>query len=428
MERPVTEENEYLLESLLRATTNSRYTKDNSLDFYYMRYKLTFCPICIKDQYHSTFHQFHFIQKCPFHLVPLMNCCPDCQRSIPYIFDDSLFQSPFVCTCGYQFAQMNKRKEECGQKTIKDKYLSKWIYSSKSHREQFNTLIILEELRNQEENFKVNLSDLFLFFQNSNSVITTKQIIYSESKKQIFKINKPLRLKYRNNPILKEPPRDDLDYQCNQLFNSIARHLRKGILKNHIPCIKQYTRYNGELSNEEKCPFAIAYSNWRQRLQDFRSIEDVDNFGRTPYFRKHYSTYQFPLWSGRRLINNILEKINSLDECDPNRAALKWVVLRFVAELVLADFKRNLMVAVNHSVSYHNENYLESFDLVAKSIIEPSSTSSKRYKMYLRNEHSIDLLCNELNIACPNNSIKKRRGPKTSYEKSSPILKYKMSF
>ncbi len=248
LKRSLTEENENLLESLLRATTNSQYTKDNSLDFHFMRFKVTFCPICIKDQYHSTLHQFHFIQKCPFHLVPLKNRCPDCQRSIPYIFDDSLFQSPFKCTCGYQFAQMNIRIEESGQKTIKDKYLSKWIYSRNSYRERFNNLIILEELRNQEENFKISLSDMISSFQNSNSTITTKQIIYSERKKQIFKLKKPLRLMYWNNPILKELPRDDLDYQCNQLFNSIARHLRKGILKKNLfyKCFILYLNKRGK--------------------------------------------------------------------------------------------------------------------------------------------------------------------------------------
>ncbi|MEH7126597.1 hypothetical protein V7127_25755, partial [Bacillus sp. JJ1773] len=422
---PLTIENEQLLERLLRPITDSRYTKDNSLSFHFMRYKFTFCPICINNQYHSTLHQFYFIQKCPFHLIPLMNQCPSCQRSIPYIFDDSLFQSHFVCTCGYMFAQVNRRIEQNMIKTFKDKDLTKWFYSSMSYRERLINIIILEELSMgndyQEENFNISLSDLFSFLNNSTPIITTKQLINSESKKQIFKLKKRLRLEYWNNPLLKKPARGELDYQCNQIFNSIARHLRNGILKKHIPCIKQYTRYNGELSDEEKCSFAIAYSHWRQRLQDFRSIEDVDNYGTTPFFRNHYSRYKFPLWNGKRLINNIIEDINQLDEFDSKRVALNWMVLRFVAELILADFKRNLIIAANHRVNNDNDNYLQSFDFVAKVIVEPSTTFSNKYKMYLDNQHSIDFFCNDLNISCPNNSVKKRRVPKTQYKKKSPM-------
>ena len=41
---------------------------------------LRFCPECIKIGYHSIFHQFTLVHRCPFHNVSLVQGCPKCNR------------------------------------------------------------------------------------------------------------------------------------------------------------------------------------------------------------------------------------------------------------------------------------------------------------------------------------------------------------
>jgi hypothetical protein len=56
------------------------------IDNNYFRKNLAYCPVCINVSFHSIFHQFSFIQYCPYHLIPLLKNCVNCTKIIPYSF------------------------------------------------------------------------------------------------------------------------------------------------------------------------------------------------------------------------------------------------------------------------------------------------------------------------------------------------------
>lgn len=42
---------------------------------------LRYCPLCLKDHFHSVLFQFHVLAKCPVHHVPLEDVCPHCKKT-----------------------------------------------------------------------------------------------------------------------------------------------------------------------------------------------------------------------------------------------------------------------------------------------------------------------------------------------------------
>ncbi len=81
------------------------FSNSNKLSFYIEK-NLHFCPECIKLGYHSIFHQFKLLSKCPFHSnTTIQNRCPKCQNTIPYLLTDKWSRRPFTCKCGHHFYQ-----------------------------------------------------------------------------------------------------------------------------------------------------------------------------------------------------------------------------------------------------------------------------------------------------------------------------------
>ena len=62
---------------------------------------LRICPECIKIGYHSIFHQFSLVHRCPFHNVSLVEGCPKCSKVMYYTLSDKETKEPFRCKCGH---------------------------------------------------------------------------------------------------------------------------------------------------------------------------------------------------------------------------------------------------------------------------------------------------------------------------------------
>jgi hypothetical protein len=58
----------------------SKLPTDNN----YFRQYLAYCPECIDMNFHCIFHQFSFLQYCPYHLIPLIKKCIHCTKIILY--------------------------------------------------------------------------------------------------------------------------------------------------------------------------------------------------------------------------------------------------------------------------------------------------------------------------------------------------------
>ncbi|MFS0672583.1 hypothetical protein [Ornithinibacillus sp. 179-J 7C1 HS] len=297
------QENKLLLHKLLSPLYNFK----GDIEQRFLRQHLTFCPACLVNKYHSLLHQFLFIHKCPFHSIELLNDCPQCNQRIPFELDDTYYKSPFVCKCGFEFAKFDRRINTLTTIKIKDSNIMKWLKYEKKFIHSVNySLQFMEgfgkDSSYQEEDFKYNLSDIFFVVENNKGFIHTKEkISLTRSIPQIINTREKKLKKYKlifNKDHIISDLQSESYLMCNQLFKSIARHLRNTILKKHIGCIKNFTRYSDNLVLEDVCPYAIAYIIWRSRLQNFKSMDYVDNYGTTPFCREHYTRYGYPIVNG----------------------------------------------------------------------------------------------------------------------------------
>lgn len=60
--------------------------------------KLRYCPICLEDGYHSLWHQFLLLVKCPRHGCLIQSTCQSCGKKLPeYRLTVQLFKRPYFC-------------------------------------------------------------------------------------------------------------------------------------------------------------------------------------------------------------------------------------------------------------------------------------------------------------------------------------------
>ncbi len=429
LEMPLmTENKEFLFRLLDPLTHNELIRKKNLVDLHFMRLNLTYCPICMKKPYHSTLHQFRFVQRCPFHFVPLIKECPKCKMEIPYILEDRSYSSPYICQCGYHFADLDKRLNTISMDQMKDYNLSKWLYSGKQYKERLSALFIFEEFETNpsytDHDFNYELSDLFNFLNKSSHTVTTKEKLdQTKSIEQLIairvnKLGKSFYAFYDGKESRLEDFQKESYFLCNQIFNSIARHMRKTILRKHIPCIKQFTRSGGKLQKSEMCPYAISYTFWRLGLQEFEEIEYVDNFGIYPFSRKHYTAYGFPINNGFYFINEFINEYKK--HYENKRAVFHWIINHFVSELIMAHFKRCLVATKKFfKTNKFDTNYLRSYDFIPRMMGELPSENDGKCFMYVKHNSSIEELTKH--FLCPNSTVKKRRGPNQKYVKVHPL-------
>jgi hypothetical protein len=64
------------------------------------------CPMCIQAAFHSYWHQFVLLDRCPIHLVKLTDKCTHCGLPLPlYSFNKDLLARPYICaSCGQSMA------------------------------------------------------------------------------------------------------------------------------------------------------------------------------------------------------------------------------------------------------------------------------------------------------------------------------------
>ncbi|WP_188455564.1 hypothetical protein [Virgibacillus oceani] len=420
---PLKKENNAFLIDILEPLMDSKELEQGYLRLYFMRDFFTFCPVCISNTYHSLLHQFIFIHKCPFHPVPLKDTCPNCNQKIPYELDDQYFKSPFTCICGFKFAQLDRRITTFKTPVIKDSNVHRWLnlcMNSTNHR--LDHLFFLEALRKDprymDQDFTYELADLFSVINKKGNIISTKSNIEQiKSKGQITKnlTKKGLKCQLLNNQELSVVNLKDESVKiCNQLFNSIARQLRKTVLRKHIGCIKHFTRYHDDITKKELCPFAVAYVVWRMRLQHYRGMGEVDNFAKPPLSKLHITSYGYPVNHGYELISDFLNQLK-LAEKYGTHAIYHWKMNRFVGEHILSDFKRCLVAAEGFiDGKDFNWNYIDSFKHLTRAIIEPPTGPNKKYYLYVNSINTIEEFTKRLN--CPNDRVKKRMGPKEKYK------------
>jgi hypothetical protein len=410
--------------------------KDN-FSHNYLSGKLRFCPLCIQEKYHSTLHQFKFVNNCPIHNIKLLTNCPKCNQDYPYILEVTNLSLDYKCNCGFKLSsdQANRFPSKKFNPIIKSKDLIRWFSLSEHEVQKVRDSIIFNECLvsndNEEESFKYDLNFLI-------KSLAPKYVTATLGENHVNLENKIVRERRREEKWIHSihtyencfSKKDlvDLHEVADKICSSIARKIRKTLLKSHRGCIVELTRHRKELSDHEVCPLAIAYTLWRARLQRFKGYKDVDNEGSPPFFRDYIDQYGFPVeqYNFSRYLSHlehgdIFPKSKSL-----TKISYSWITLHFVSELIFAEFYRSLEYAFNwrsHKGEKYTVNSIYSLKYFPLLIIRKEG---REYKKIRKDTQELSTLLakfkNDCN--CPNFSERERRKRKKArgeYKKSNPI-------
>lgn len=413
----------FYLGKMLKTLPKLRIDNTN-YPYIYIRKNLSFCPFCIKQGFHSLFHQFKLLRYCPYHEVELCSHCPKCKGIFPFNLSDSNRIDAFTCNCGNQFYSCSENqvfflpwKKEARPKLISDK-VKTWLsletnQLNKISHIQFFTELDLERVENGIERV---LDVAFPFYKQrlteKHCSVSSSRYIKKLGKKEGSQTYHPGK-RVIDGYIVFENEFSDFQKEMFKSFSTtiacLARHLRKTILYKHRTCIKRFVR--GKEEDESICPYAYAYVFWRKFAQHIEYYDEVDNYGRPRRVDKNH--IEFPPTTKRKYLYNVFGNLydDGQDITLKSRAAIKYVLNRIMMHLLLNDFKNWL-----HSASYYTKKKLIAgfppfhFENLPYPILvwSPQENEAIEYHWW------INKLLNNLEfpeLKCPYDSVKKRREP-----------------
>ncbi|WP_267379639.1 hypothetical protein [Bacillus sp. GM_Baccil_2] len=274
-----------LIQDMFTILPEAMYSPEN-----YFKDKLTYCPECMKNAYHSIFHQVKLFNKCSFHDIPLFDRCIRCNKQTDYLLNNSPTDIPFQCNCKQSFFEPNNVFFESWQfnSYVLNDFTTKWLqlnqeqhsskyfiyypflskkqnYSQHFNNETMLTKAIIKILNNVSQSTK---SQNLKYISSTDSIfyIKNNQTQLKELHNNVFsdRINKTNDNVFLSNKEVEEAIHYEVYLSSKQTFKSIARFIRYHILKVHKKCIKLFhkSRMNGEV-----CVYSLAYIKWRKEVE-----------------------------------------------------------------------------------------------------------------------------------------------------------------
>ena len=257
----------------------------NSPGFKYFGNNTVFCKECLEIGYHSLFHQFALLHKCPFHLTPLVFGCPHCGLSIPYEINTRLFNYPFTCICGANLFKEQidipffQKWQLTNNLSIQMTEIRHWIKLNDKRLAELTNYFILpsDEQFKSEGLIDLLLPDFSVKSENncSNFSATSFKILMREPElpptKIIENIIRDVKESLPNTgqrKITKLIINEYFNFETYryicllQIYKAIARNIKKTVLKKHKRCIRSIF-----VSPSKDCAFALAYIRWRQEIE-----------------------------------------------------------------------------------------------------------------------------------------------------------------
>ncbi|WP_188455563.1 hypothetical protein [Virgibacillus oceani] len=349
---------------------------------------LVFCKHCISIGYHSLFHQFLLISKCPYHNTPLIKECPTCGREIPYILSDEYTDPPFTCKCGYSLIEKHTRKmnfsiwKEAKKLSVKDSSIKKWLSLDKSAD---------------------NLCKIY-FFQSQN--LKTDHII----KHLIWVLNSgPIDRKNGHHMVhvnsyrkgASQAQRVEFYTFSFKIYKSIARHLKKTLLKNHITCIARLKR---KAPDKEMCPYAYAFVNWRKNLEGLNHYSDSENG--LKYKRHSEPMLEFTLKQNNITLKDLIEDIKVTFPKTARNHQLIWVINKIIPILILNHFYNWLAISKEFASNNLITHYTPfGYECMPYFVMEFSKKEGEGIKLSYKDPIYINLGQKLANLICPFSSM-----------------------
>lgn len=198
--------------------------------------KLHWCPKCMEGGFHSWLHQFKLLDKCAFHNLNLINSCPDCNETIPFLLSNKQLGYAFRCKCGFPIGSfhISSWNEWKGPEQI-DQAVLEWIRSNMHQLEVQPKWIVHEQHCN------------------------LKLLIKAEPKEtNHFDSIEPL----HQNDYYSKSFQKELLRKNTQACRRVEDRLFQNLLRNHQHCITQLMelRKTDDMAEfPEICPYAYAY-------------------------------------------------------------------------------------------------------------------------------------------------------------------------
>lgn len=234
----------------------------------YFRPFVTYCPICIKEGYHSIYHQLIFKNECFIHHVPLKIGCPNCGWKIPFNKPANRLKG-FTCICYYNYLSKSSFTE----------VLTSWNDFS-SNQYSLSDLLSNQEL--EKHSYLYYLAPAVKHLQLDD---TNKESIISKDIRTLA--HAAIQIKTFSCTATTAAIEKDLDYLYTLYINAykaIAKHLRNmtpSINKyvSHLKSIELLLKHNlGNNSNYTYQSISVegfAYLMWRTDVEGHHSYSSV---------------------------------------------------------------------------------------------------------------------------------------------------------
>lgn len=337
----------------------------------YFQEKLYFCPICIKNGFHSIFHQFKLLNNCPFHNVELVTQCHSClknnfqmamAKSYTLMLDSDY--TPFKCACGRLLLSEDINLTSYSYQPTKHDIIiddfKKWI-SLTSYQKS-----IISNYRFIKHD-DIPLNNHFLtkclatlndsIDDSANSKISGEFNIHFSHIKSHLEVNSPIdsiNSKQKNEL-------SSLIYDSSfPIMNALARRIRKKVNKNHKYCVIKMKKQMVNTQNGKTCfcPVAAAYLKWRLCVQDFKIISEIDNYG---HFDKNLNRSDIRYASNIdiQILKQFRQDIKELVYEDKvlNLSVMNWFLNKAMVQLAINHFN-NLLIAFTENTTTNPHQFL----------------------------------------------------------------------
>jgi len=249
----------------------------------YLTTSLRYCPICIKNGFHTALFQYNYLDKCPIHEEKLISSCPECGVGVALLYklQNDAFNSPFAChSCGYNlypniyrkqpFAKLNEEEVAIFDDFVKwrNNIISNKMYIFRSHGLSVNPLARVDLITPWQNNI-INQAPGFwyqcksvsrnkftkdIFANNQNTLVSCYEYgvhtKFIRTKYKIYKPFVPSYDKYFKNIETEEFHKHINDVQVIKsyyaIFKSIRRHIFMRYIKKHRK-IYDEIRVNGSV-------------------------------------------------------------------------------------------------------------------------------------------------------------------------------------
>lgn len=350
---------------------------------------LKWCKTCLQNGYHSVLHQFILFKNCPFHQEPLIENCPGCDASIPFLISDSNLGGAFLCKCGFLFSDASKGWNNwCTDINIKDKQVKKYLTNSTKSQNQY---IIIQKYINFDllNTIKEGIQYVDQFCFNNNLQVKNKIDLT-----QLYK---------------------DILYENSEVFEYVDKRIRKAIYK-HKACISRLTLLLKEETADfpPACPFAYAYVFWRQSLLDTSHFySPIHKPKRTIDAREGFTLiskiYKDEL---KQLFDSIVPIESEISNI--NIHSTKWVIRKAAIYLYEQHYVNWLNYSLIRKSLTHNEKIKLKKELVNENIafgfsIKHEKNKNAQVKFFSNRRTFSSLQINDLDQLLICNQIRKKQ-------------------